>query len=93
MTARTVARQREMDWELNELTSRNVRKVTQFRKDGAQVLEEAIRKLKIAKREEAAAEIEEIEEIEGDLKDVPNPEQERAAALAEKVDLLKKSKA
>ncbi|KAJ5587870.1 54S ribosomal protein L8 [Penicillium hispanicum] len=48
MTARTVARQREKGQdELNQLTALNVRKVTRFRKNGIEVLEEAIQNLKI----------------------------------------------
>lgn len=48
ITARTVARQRERGQnELNQLTALNVRKVTRFRQNGIEALEEAIRKLKI----------------------------------------------
>ncbi|KAJ5281873.1 54S ribosomal protein L8 [Penicillium angulare] len=50
MTARTLAHQRERGIErLNQLTALNVRKVTRFRKDGIEVLEDAISKLKISK--------------------------------------------
>lgn len=50
MTARTLAHQRERGIQhLNQLTALNVRKVTRFRKDGIEVLENAISKLKISK--------------------------------------------
>ncbi|KAI9039482.1 mitochondrial 54S ribosomal protein bL17m [Aspergillus affinis] len=46
LTARTIARQRSQGLEtLNELTTMNVRKVTQFRKDGVEDLERAIGRL------------------------------------------------
>ncbi|KAJ5145541.1 uncharacterized protein N7515_000105 [Penicillium bovifimosum] len=52
MTARTVAREREQGRDLvHQLTRLNVKKVTQFRKDGVEVLEEAIAKLTLAKKE------------------------------------------
>ena len=48
ITARTVARQRERGQdELNQLTALNVRKVTRFRKNGIEALEEAIESLRI----------------------------------------------
>ncbi|KAL2841109.1 ribosomal protein L17 [Aspergillus pseudodeflectus] len=50
LTARTVARRREQGLEaLNELTLMNVKKVTQFRKDGVEALEREISKLKLGK--------------------------------------------
>lgn len=50
MTARTVARQRSKGhYELDELTSMNVSKVTRFRKDGVEDLEEAIAGLDVKK--------------------------------------------
>ncbi|KAF9887486.1 hypothetical protein FE257_010203 [Aspergillus nanangensis] len=53
MTARTVARQRSQGLEnLNELTTMNVRKVTQFRKDGVEELERAIEQLELDTRKE-----------------------------------------
>ncbi|GAD95321.1 mitochondrial 54S ribosomal protein YmL8 [Paecilomyces variotii No. 5] len=46
MTAKTVARQRSQGFEtLNELTALNVKKVTQFRKDGVEALEDTIKQL------------------------------------------------
>ncbi|KAJ5420167.1 hypothetical protein N7465_002686 [Penicillium sp. CMV-2018d] len=52
MTARTVAREREQGRDLvHALTRLNVKKVTQFRKDGVEVLEEAIAKLSLAKKQ------------------------------------------
>lgn len=46
MTARTVARFRREGKELNEMTQRNVEKVTQFRKDGTKALERMVKKIK-----------------------------------------------
>jgi ribosomal protein L17 len=52
MTARTVAREREQGRDLvHSLTRLNVKKVTQFRKDGVEVLEQAISKLSLAKKQ------------------------------------------
>lgn len=45
MTARTIARQRGEGEEINEMTLRNVEKVTQFRPGGEAALEEMIEKL------------------------------------------------
>ncbi|KAL4930088.1 mitochondrial 54S ribosomal protein bL17m [Aspergillus undulatus] len=48
LTARAVARRRSQGLEtLNELTLMNVRKVTQFRKDGIEELERAVAKVKL----------------------------------------------
>jgi len=48
LTARTIARQRSQGLEtLNELTVTNVRKVTRFRKNGVEDLEDAIKKIKL----------------------------------------------
>ncbi|KAL3448806.1 ribosomal protein L17 [Aspergillus insuetus] len=53
LTARTVARRREQGLEtLNDMTLTNVKKVTQFRKDGVEALEREISKLKIGKEKE-----------------------------------------
>ncbi|KAL3459905.1 ribosomal protein L17 [Aspergillus heterothallicus] len=53
LTARTVARRREKGLDtLNELTLMNVKKVTQFRRDGVEALEREISKLKIGKERE-----------------------------------------
>lgn len=53
MTAKTLARSRAQGFEaLNELTAMNVRKVTQFRKDGVEELEKAISKVDLEPREE-----------------------------------------
>ncbi|KAJ5490489.1 Ribosomal protein L17 [Penicillium expansum] len=52
MTARTVAREREQGRDLvHSLTRLNVKKVTQFRKDGVEVLERAISQLSLAKKQ------------------------------------------
>ena len=48
LTAKTIARQRAQGIDnLNELTALNVRKVTRFRKDGVDELEEAIKKFEL----------------------------------------------
>lgn len=53
MTARTVARQRAQGLDtLNELTRLNVQKVTRFRKDGIDDLEQEIKKLELDGRKE-----------------------------------------
>ncbi|KAI9701524.1 MAG: hypothetical protein M1836_001580 [Candelina mexicana] len=39
MTARTLANQRANDWEVNEVTARNIQKVTRYRENGVQALE------------------------------------------------------
>lgn len=50
MTARAVARQREKGLQTpNQLTMLNVGKVTRFRKDGVEELEDAIKELSIKK--------------------------------------------
>lgn len=46
MTARTVAKFRSEGKELNEMTQRNVEKVTQFRPDGKKALERMVKKVK-----------------------------------------------
>lgn len=52
ITARTLARHRSQGFEtLNETTALNVRKVTRFRKDGVELLEEAVKKLELAEKE------------------------------------------
>lgn len=58
MTARTVARIREEGKEIDDMTLRNVEKVTQFRPDGEEALEQMVRKiktLKIGDRENATS--------------------------------------
>ncbi|KAL1856009.1 54S ribosomal protein L8, mitochondrial [Paecilomyces lecythidis] len=59
MTAKTVARQRSQGFEtLNELTALNVKKVTQFRKDGVDELEDAIKRMErmeLKEKKEAAS--------------------------------------
>ncbi|RFU29885.1 hypothetical protein B7463_g6417, partial [Scytalidium lignicola] len=45
MTARTLARQREQGLEINDVTQKNVEKVTRFRKDGKEELEGMIEQL------------------------------------------------
>ncbi|EEP80931.1 50S ribosomal protein L17 [Uncinocarpus reesii 1704] len=44
MTAKTVARRRAQGMEINEFTERNVKKVTRYRKDGAEALEKEVQK-------------------------------------------------
>ena len=53
LTARALARRRSKGLEttLNEVAATNVRKVTQFRKDGIEVLEKAISKIQLADKE------------------------------------------
>ena len=46
MTARTVARLEEEGKELNEMTQRNVEKVTQFRKGGDEALKNLVEQMK-----------------------------------------------
>jgi large subunit ribosomal protein L17 len=46
MTAKTVARCAKEDKDLNELTLKNIKKVTQFRENGQEELEEMVEKLK-----------------------------------------------
>ncbi|KAJ9293416.1 hypothetical protein DTO271G3_7912 [Paecilomyces variotii] len=59
MTAKTVARQRSQGFEtLNELTALNVKKVTQFRKNGIDELEGAIKRMErmeLKEKKEAAS--------------------------------------
>ncbi|CAI7599804.1 unnamed protein product [Penicillium bialowiezense] len=51
MTARAVAREREQGRDLvHQLTKLNVKKVTQFRKNGVEALEDAISKLSLTKK-------------------------------------------
>lgn len=90
MTARALARQRELGLDPHPLTTLNAEKVTRYRKGGMQALEEAVRKLQMGDKEGAAKELEELEkagqQIEGEG---PSPEEEKAEALAKKVDALK----
>ncbi|EYE92500.1 mitochondrial 54S ribosomal protein bL17m [Aspergillus ruber CBS 135680] len=63
LTARSVARQRAQGLDtLGEITTMNVRKVTQFRKDGVEDLEGAIRRLELqdGKTQPAASEAAEV---------------------------------
>ncbi|BCR86955.1 mitochondrial 54S ribosomal protein bL17m [Aspergillus chevalieri] len=63
LTARTVARQRAQGLDtLGEITTMNVRKVTQFRKDGVEDLESAIKRLELqdGKTQPAASKAEEV---------------------------------
>lgn len=46
MTARTIAKEREEGRESNEMTARNIDKVTRFRRDGPQELEAMIGKIR-----------------------------------------------
>lgn len=85
MTARAVSRQRELDWDMNEITERNIHKVTQFRKDGIEALEAAVGKLSLSK-----SKVLDVEEKEGDSLEPPTEEEEKKAAeLAEKVEALR----
>ncbi|OJJ49579.1 hypothetical protein ASPZODRAFT_57855 [Penicilliopsis zonata CBS 506.65] len=70
MTARAVARQRSKGFEtLNELTVTNVRKVTQFRKDGVEQLEQAIQQLGLEEQpKKPAFRKVKAEENEGDVR-------------------------
>ena len=52
MTARTVAKLREEGKEINEMTLRNVEKVTQFRPSGEEDLEKMVEKMKTLKMHE-----------------------------------------
>lgn len=85
MTARAVSRQREMDWDMNDITERNIRKVTQFRKGGIEALEEAVGKLNLSNSKV----LEDVEGVESGLKELSNPEEEKAAELAGKVNALR----
>ncbi|KAJ5684742.1 54S ribosomal protein L8 [Penicillium maclennaniae] len=85
MTARALSRQREMDWDMNEITERNIRKVTRFRKGGMDALEAAVSQLSISK-----SKVLEDGEVQSGLEELSNPEEEKAAKLAGKVDSLRK---
>jgi len=57
LTARTIARLRERGHEFNEITEKNIKKVTQFRPDGKEDLEQMVKKmsdLKVGDRDNAA---------------------------------------
>lgn len=45
MTARTLARLQKEDKEINDITAKNIDKVTRFRKDGETALEELVKKM------------------------------------------------
>jgi large subunit ribosomal protein L17 len=45
MTARTLARLQKEDKEINDLTAKNIDKVTRFRKNGEAALEEMVKKM------------------------------------------------
>lgn len=45
MTARTLARLQKEDKEINDLTAKNIDKVTRFRKNGEAALEELVKKM------------------------------------------------
>ncbi|KAG0652160.1 54S ribosomal subunit [Hyphodiscus hymeniophilus] len=67
MTARTVARLEEEGKELNEMTQRNVEKVTQFRQDGEEKLKsmvERMKNLQVGDRTEPIKKKWEIQEME-----------------------------
>jgi large subunit ribosomal protein L17 len=46
MTARTISKCEKDGKELNEMTQRNIEKVTQFRKDGKQALDQMVKRMK-----------------------------------------------
>ncbi|KAL2221357.1 50S ribosomal protein L17 [Thermoascus aurantiacus ATCC 26904] len=55
LTAKTIARQRAQGFEtLNEITALNVKKVTQFRKNGIEELEREIKKFELREKEKQA---------------------------------------
>jgi large subunit ribosomal protein L17 len=45
LTARTLARLQKEDKEVNDLTAKNIDKVTRFRKDGEAALEEMVKRM------------------------------------------------
>jgi len=51
LTAKTIARCQKEDKDLNDLTLKNIRKVTRFRGDGESELEKMVEKLKDTKLE------------------------------------------
>lgn len=56
MTARTIARQRAAGETMNEMTERNMEKVTRYKKNGEEALEKMIEKmstLQVAERDNA----------------------------------------
>jgi hypothetical protein len=62
MTARTLARERSKGRDVpHGLTRLNVQKVTQFRKDGVEVLERAISKLSLGQKEKKAEKESQVE--------------------------------
>ncbi|KAJ6173054.1 hypothetical protein N7485_005866 [Penicillium canescens] len=62
MTARTLARERSKGRDVpHGLTRLNVQKVTQFRKDGVEVLERAISKLSLGRKEKKAEKEDQVE--------------------------------
>jgi large subunit ribosomal protein L17 len=85
MTARAVSRQRELDWDMNEITERNIRKVTQFRKGGIEALEAAVGELSLSKSKVLDVEEKEVDDLEPPTEE----EEKKAAELAEKVDALR----
>ncbi|KAJ5689663.1 54S ribosomal protein L8 [Penicillium macrosclerotiorum] len=91
MTARTVARHRELGVEeLNDLTQRNVDKVTRFRKGGMQAFEEAIRKLKIGSSKETSSSLGETGESSS-LKAAAKQSEAEAESMMSKINALKKN--
>jgi len=91
MTARAVSRQRDQEWDMNEITERNIHKVTRFRKGGMEALEEAVKKLNFgkAKEVEEVEDVKEAEQVDSPLKELSDPEEKKAAELAGKVDALR----
>ncbi|KAI9712567.1 MAG: hypothetical protein M1812_006876 [Candelaria pacifica] len=56
MTARTLANQRANDWDVNEVTARNIQKVTRYRKDGEEALEKMVGSFEKLRIEESGKE-------------------------------------
>lgn len=57
MTAKTIARAREEGLEQSEMTIRNVEKVTRYRKDGEEALEDMVSKLRKMELESSSKDI------------------------------------
>lgn len=61
MTAKAIVRQREQDLPMHNLTAVNIRKVTRFRENGEQQLEDEVKRLESEKRRVEMAEKEAYE--------------------------------
>jgi large subunit ribosomal protein L17 len=80
LTARAIARQREEGLKEHELTALNKKKVTQFRKDGVEALEDAVAKLQIRDSEREGSALPEGEESKS-----AQEEAQRGAAQASRL--------